>query len=199
MKEALDTYGDDEAPVDGNPPIGGGHSRRQSAAELGDGFSLYSGSDSDNSGAIYEKSEKGPMLGSIRGMDDGGFRQSGKSNRSGRLGSEFGTNMSRGTSIGKETYMEDDALLNEDEDEGETLRYSYRVWHPMTKCVTFATAGCSVWRRVTGERVGGYKFWAQSYQAQPVNDCWISSAHSSVFAPRACCQFLSAWSALNTE
>lgn len=117
VKEALDTYGDDEAPVDGNPPIGGGHSRRQSAAELGDGFSLYSGSDSDNSGAIYEKSEKGPMLGSIRGMDDGGFRQSGKSNRSGRLGSEFGTNMSRGTSIGKETYMEDDALLNEDEDE----------------------------------------------------------------------------------
>lgn len=114
MKEALDTYGDDGAPVSRSV----GHSRRQSAADLGDGFSLYSGSDSGDSGAIYEKSEKAVILGSMRGMDDGGFGTLLKGGRSVRLGSEFGTNMSRGTSVGKETYMEDDVLLNDDDEEG---------------------------------------------------------------------------------
>lgn len=95
----------------------------------GDAFqmgSVYSGgsddSDSD-SGMGYDKSEKAAMMAAMHGMGHGMGNGMGngsifgtphKSNRS-----EFGTNMSRGTSVAKESYMEDDVLLN-DVDEGES-------------------------------------------------------------------------------
>lgn len=82
----------------------------------GDAFqmgSVYSnGSDDSNSDSgMYGKSEKAAMLAAMHGSAFGTPR---KGNRS-----EFGTNMSRGTSVAKESYMEDDVLLN-DVEEGES-------------------------------------------------------------------------------
>ena len=80
---------------------------------MNDDFSSsYTGSDSsgsDSGDMMFDKGEKAAMLAAMHGMDHGGsFGMPSKGARS-----EFGTNMSRGTSVAKESYMEDDVLLND--------------------------------------------------------------------------------------
>ena len=93
--------------------------------------SVYSAGSDDSdseldSGMGYDKGEKAAMhgmrghdrIGSHGGMGDGSiFGTPHKGNRS-----DFGTNVSRGTSVAKESYMEDDVLLNDVEDAGEGPR-----------------------------------------------------------------------------